>query len=105
MLSDYEASGTQTRKLCMLPSALGEGEGGAGLGKAGAWRSVDWLVFGGGVVAGPYSKGIQGTKARTYSFAIPLRRQRWIMQIARMQALGIETKNAVQIQLHAINLY
>lgn len=45
MLSDYEASGTQTRKLCMLPSALGEGEGGAGLGKAGAWRSVDWLVL------------------------------------------------------------
>lgn len=107
MLSDYETSGTQTRKLCMLPSALGEGEGGAGQGGAWrvAWRSVDWLVFGGGVVAGPYSKGIQGTEARTYPFVIPLQRRRWIMLIARLQALGIETKNAVQIQLHAINLY
>lgn len=93
----------------MLPSALREGEGGAGQGGAGqggSWRTVDWFVFvGGGVFAGPHFKNIQGTKARTYPFVIPLQRRRWIMQIARLQALGIETKNAVQIQLHAINLY
>lgn len=105
MLSDYKASGTQTRKLCMLPSS------GAGLGRgawawAWAWRSVDWLVWLVGVGASLRS-GHSRYESLEISICNSIEEVDVDVDYANRPTAGIRNrnKNAVQIQLHAISLH